>query len=68
MMGDRTPNLVKFMKAKYIGTKIEDREYLSFGITAAKMGTNKSALLKKLVIDFVAATEAATKQKQKEVA
>ena len=41
------------MKPIFIGTKLEEGEHHVFGIRAAESGLSKSALLKKLVLDFV---------------
>lgn len=41
------------MKAIFIGTKLEEGEYHRFGLRAAASGLSKSALLRKLVLDFV---------------
>lgn len=41
------------MKQTFIGTKLEEGEHHVFGIRAAESGLSKSALLKKLVLDFV---------------
>ena len=41
------------MKPIFIGTKLAEGEHHVFGIRAAESGLSKSALLKKLVLDFV---------------
>jgi hypothetical protein len=47
------------MKRVFIGTKLEETEYRAFGSRAKASGLSKSALLKKLVHDFVVTSPAA---------
>lgn len=41
------------MKLKYIGTNIEEEQHKMFRVLAAQLGQSSSALLKKLVNDFI---------------